>query len=522
MKIVPVARSGLLIVPDAINHFGLDWSDVFPVRPGPAGERIVGYVPPDDRYVVVENNVATGRTLRAVVRHLRAKFPHAGITTFGTARTVIGQRILDVCIDVSPAPPIDRYMIALGGFPGSGKSLLTHFIGDFGCPCYKWSDCLPDDIGRYGENLARLEIEDPYLLPRRFISSSGILDDLARVVVVDGAKSPEQIDFISFATHRPAFIVWVEWGSEEMRRLAVSARGDDDDRFDEERKRLFAPRLERLRRRAEFHVALDGSLASLFDLYDLLGFRPAGRFIRQPWVSKVRVLDWALHEVGKGRVTLPVFAPVPTTGSYARKLARMGIEDPFWHRHVETVRRGFKVLDDILDEDPVRDGRPSLWKEIGLIPAAATGIAYLQQAGVQAEKAGWFEHYMKMIQDTADAVQGEIEVEEGQIRPTPELWLRVARREAVFREYLARIAGRAPGSGYLDGLRAQAVDDLLGENKEGREGRERALRRPLFREIFCADTRALEALERLRGLSSQIQTRREAENLFLEMIGGHK
>ena len=515
MTIVPILRSGLILLPQALSRFGALWGDVYPVAVD-GNDRVSGFVPHDGHYVVVENNLATGRTLRAVVEHLRARFPGARVTTFGTARTEVGKRLLDICLNAGESL-LDRYLVAIVGFSGSGKSLVAHLFRGFNCPVYKWAKYLPGDPGRYGEALAELEARDPYALPRHFVHASGILEETARIVVLDGTKDWAQVQFVSFVTRRPAFVVWTEWSDEGTRQRIVAARGDGDDHFDEERRRLFAERLESLRSRAMFRVVLDGDLADLFHLYDLIGLEPAGRVVRQPWASKAQVLDWALYEARKGRVTFPTWREVPTTGSYARKLARMGLTDPFWAEHVETIRRGFKVLDDVLDEDEHRDGQPALWREIGLIPAVGTGIAYLQQAAVQAKERGLFDRYLRMLEEVADAVRAEVEVEEGRAKPTPDLWLRVARREAAFREYLAELAGRPPGVGYLDGLRAQMIDDVLGLDKEGRRGREREVGRPLFQDFFGGvDVRTVStALRRFAPAS-----REEAVTIFKEVICG--
>ena len=433
MIVIPIMRSGMRLVPDVLARLGGTWEQVHPVWVSDDG-RVRGHLPAASEYVVVEANVATGATVLAIIRHIRRRFPHARVRVVGTAHTTAGARLLEENLDPD-RPLVDRYLVFLAGFPGSGKSLLAHMLAGFpDVRVYRWRDYLPAAPGRYGEALAEKEARDPFLVPRHFLATSGVVDDPARVVVVDGVKDAVQAETVAFALERPAFIVWVSVGREAVRQRNVRARGDADDPFDAERRRLFGPRLATLRRRAHVRVRWVGrkGLEGLFFLYDLLGFKPAGRTVRQPWASKEFVLDWLLHAA----LRRPEHAGEPlyrvhTSGSYARKLRRLGIGDRELLAHVDDIRRGFMVLDDVLDEDTVRNGRAALWTRVGPVAAAMTGIAYVARAARVARARGHGEDFAAMLRAVVEGVRVEVRAEERGLAVTPEVWLQAAAKEAA-------------------------------------------------------------------------------------------
>jgi len=495
----------------------------YPVYVNRGRRTVKGYIPAADRYYILDANVVTGNTIKIVCEHILNNINRrAEVVKVGTAQSTLGERVLDIVLPARQSI-LDKYAVFICGYPLSGKTMLARMLSYFsGFKYYKWSKYIPRDTGLYGERLAEVEEKDIFYTARAFVEKSGVLSERADFIVVDGAKHLEHIEYVSYLTRRPAIVVWVEIDS-EIRSVLLQCRGDPDDKYDQKRLELFRAGLEEIRRNS--HIKVDYcTLSGVRELLELLGLRGAGSRYSIPCPTKEVFLDILLHEVlDRSRTYIPI-AEVHTSGSYARKLKKLGVEDGALLEHVENIRRGFKVIDDIIDEDTIRDRAPALWTEIGVFPALLTGISYLQIARNQAMSIGVYTHFSEMLRSVVEAVRLEIRFEEhGWETVSRELWIKAAEREACFRRYLALLSGRAEiqWNMYLDGLRAQMVDDVLGLNKEDRVGTEVDLNRPLItRVVPITGERVREVSNIIKRIVEQarIRSKEEAINIFWRTV----
>ncbi len=101
------------------------------------------------------------------------------------------------------------------------------------------------------------------------------------------------------------------------------------------------------------------------------------------------------------------------------------------------------------------------------------------------EKLGIGKEFQGMFRKVINAVRYELAVEDGTEKfQSFDDWLRAAKREIAFREFLAILSGQPERASEFRewAIKAQAKDDLLGNEKGGREDTEKRLKRPLFRE----------------------------------------
>lgn len=448
-----------------------------------------------DEYVVVDSNIATGTTVLRAIAELG--LPRDRVRIKGTPLTAYARRIVDYPVD-QPLPEGNRAIVALAGKPGSLKSFVSKSLEVVhGIPVVQVGKEIVRrgvDVGRYGERLAEVERDNPFFVGEL------LYDAVARVreplVILDGVKTPETLLFVSFTTRRPAFLFYFEV-PEESRRSVVAARGDPDDSHDAERSALFEQGLQRLRDVAHAVVNMNDlrTLRPLCDVLEAYGYRTstiAG--MPNPFASKLPMLELYARSVEK-LFEHPHDVPENLDGyvfhrNYPRRLEeKLGVKLAKWQEDViNYTASAFRIVDDILDENTVRDGRPAFWVVHGFYDSMRVAVLMTARAHLLAAEHGLGARYVEMFRRVVDAVRYEIMVEEGRATFTTfEDWLRAADREAAFREFLAYLVGTPERARefYEWGLRAQAKDDMLGEAKGGREPTERRLRRPLFKEEWA-------------------------------------
>lgn len=213
-----------------------------------------------------------------------------------------------------------------------------------------------------------------------------------------------------------------------------------------------------------------------------------------------------LHRVYEASFEDPRFiAEVFTSGSYSKKvrtLAPLGTASPeivdMLCALVDHLRRMIKIVDDLIDEDNVRDHKPAFWIEYGVDATIQQAAYYLARARCRAGSAEAFEQAVLAI---AKAVELELSFEApgftaGDLQVA---WLAIVEKEAAFRRYLAFALGcpeKVIQAMWLDGVAAQILDDSRSAlyGKDGRpENSDERLGRLTFMRAFALSSKAAEA-----------------------------
>lgn len=449
-----------------------------------------------DKYLLVDSNITTGTTVFSTIRRLG--IPESRVEVKGPALTEYASRIVKYIVP-SVKPLYNRALIMFAGRSGTIKSFLAKGIGEsHGIPVVQVGKIVRKhfDVGKYGEKLAELERDNPFIVGEILYDYVSSYSD--RVVIVDGVKSIETSIFLSYTTRIPKYIYFVEV-DESLRREVVALRGDEDDAYDEERNKLFDEKLRELRDQAHGIIDMNDlstleRLCSVLEAYGYRTTRIAG--YPNPFGTKLPILEMYYRNVvklvEKGVVIQHDLEPFVFHRNYPKRLEeKLGVKLTKTQEDIiNYTASAFRIVDDILDENTVRDWRPAFWVKHGfyksmLIASLMTVKAYELSRGI-----GLGDKYMEMFRRIVDAVRYELKVEEGRAEfRTFTDWVKAAEREAVFREFLAYLIGMPERARefYIWGLRAQAKDDLIGETKGGREATERRLRRPLFREEWSRE-----------------------------------
>jgi geranylgeranyl pyrophosphate synthase len=196
------------------------------------------------------------------------------------------------------------------------------------------------------------------------------------------------------------------------------------------------------------------------------------------WSEKIAALE-AFYNKSFGQ---PRFiAEVSTSGSYAKKvraLAQFGRrtseEVELLCAQVEHLRRAFKIMDDFIDEDTIRDGEPAFWCIHGAEGTIEQAAWELKQARELARKLGVELLFEQRLREVIEGARLEVELEAGWQPPDLEAaWWRVVQKESAFRLYLAEALDCPPQvceAARQDGIAAQILDDGLSAlyGKEGR------------------------------------------------------
>jgi len=231
------------------------------------------------------------------------------------------------------------------------------------------------------------------------------------------------------------------------------------------------------------------------------------------WQEKLAAFEAAYQKSFKE----PRFiAEVSTSGSYAKKvraLARFGRrssdEVELLCHQVEHLRRAFKIMDDLIDEDVIRDEKPAFWVLHGktaTIEQAAWEVKQARQLACQLDVEFLFE---QRLREVIEGAKLEIELEAGWQPPDLGLaWQRVVQKESAFRVYIAEALLCPPEvceAARQDGVAAQILDDGLGAfyGKDGRtENSDEKLGRLTYMRAFGVS--AEEAIKRGRELKNKI------------------
>lgn len=233
------------------------------------------------------------------------------------------------------------------------------------------------------------------------------------------------------------------------------------------------------------------------------------------WQAKVAALE-AFYNRSFGQPQPE--AQVTTSGSYAKKVRafaqlgrRSSEEVKLLCQQVDHLRRSFKIMDDLIDEDTVRDGVRAFWVIYGVEVTIKQAAWHVKQARELARKLGIVDIFEKRLCEVISGARLEVEMENpGFVADIPmaELWQRVVLKEAAFRLYLAEALGcksEIVEAAYQDGVAAQMLDDGLGAlyGKDGRvENSDEKLGRLTYMRAYGVS--AEEAVRRGRELKTQI------------------
>jgi geranylgeranyl pyrophosphate synthase len=231
------------------------------------------------------------------------------------------------------------------------------------------------------------------------------------------------------------------------------------------------------------------------------------------WQDKVEALE-AFYQKSFGQ---PQFiAEVSTSGSYAKKVrafARLGRrsseEVELLCQQVDHLRRSFKIMDDLIDEDTVRDGEPAFWVVHGAEATIEQAAWELKQARDLARKLGVELLFEQRLREVIEGARLEVELEAGWQPPDLALaWHRVVQKESALRLYIAEALLCPPEvceAVRQDGVAAQMLDDGLSAlyGKDGRPAdSDQRLGRLTYMRAFGVS--AEEAVRRGRELKEKI------------------
>jgi len=453
---------------------------------------------------LVDNNSVTANTLIRAVRKLNLDWDK--VVFASTPQTDLASTVVDVHL---PQPIIRGYLIAITGHAGAGKSRVAAGIAnEMGVRHIKWGEYAGQFAGKYGEELIEIERANPYFI------ANIVVDDLIRcddpVLVIDGIKHPEQLSFLSNALVRPTSLIFIDI-SEDTRKRAIALRSMPDDVYDDERRKIFEENMVKLKRHAAVVLKIDDEWNNpLFEkLLAAHGLKVRKhKFGVNYFITKRNLLEsyrmTCLKPKPIGRLMYidPREFDELFHKSYVQRVEKeLGVKlDEDRKNLIIYTATSFRIIDDIIDEHTVRDGKPAWWAVRGVFKSIIDAVELVLHSRFLAEKLGIHDEYTTMFNRVVDSVMVELEMEEGAVRwadskqgrsgnsnsGNKRAWFRAAGREAWFRWFLARLVGKPDMAGemYLDGLKAQVKDDVLGKEKGGRENTDDALNRPLFQDFF--------------------------------------
>lgn len=427
----------------------------------------------EDEVVLIDSNIVTGKTMLKAFKSLNLKREK---TLFaGSYKGEYAEKFLDIRL---PAPEIKGYIIALAGSSGTGKSFIAKGLEIYRrIKQYKIGYAAKElGAGLYGEAID--EEDNPFAVSEKFLEMYDIFD---RLIIVDGVKSLHQLIHISYALNRPYFLFYVE---SDRKELMYRFRNDPDDVYHREREALFKERLEELKKHsiAVINTSDFNSFAPLVEVLEKLGIKCMKReWGWDIWGIKHIWLDiYEKYAYGEKKIE-----PINSPDMHQSYIEKYGLEGPT-KEIVMLTATSFRIIDDILDEHDTRRGNLSHWKKHGILDSLIDASALLQQARKIAQQTGFLKEYDEMFKRVINAVRYEIDVEEGHAEyKTVEDWIKAAEREAAFREFIGILKGEDPKEYYLQGLKAQAKDDLIGAAKFGRKDTDAKLKRPLFKKEFA-------------------------------------
>lgn len=197
------------------------------------------------------------------------------------------------------------------------------------------------------------------------------------------------------------------------------------------------------------------------------------------WIEKVAVIE-AFYR--KSLENPRPWTEVLTSGSYTKKVRKIAVlgkrsetEVNLLCQLVEYLRCAFKIMDDLIDEDDVRDYAPAFWVLYGTEKTIEQAAYYLGRARIIADELGIATFEQRVCEVIASA-RLEVEMENPNFTfelPLPELWAKIVMKEASFRLLIAEALGCPENickAAYRDGVAAQMLDDSLSAlyGKDGR------------------------------------------------------
>lgn len=175
-------------------------------------------------------------------------------------------------------------------------------------------------------------------------------------------------------------------------------------------------------------------------------------------------------------------AEVSTSKSYAKKVRKLAVlgkrseqEVNLLCQLVEHLRCAFKIMDDFIDEDEVRDYKPAFWVLHGTEATIEQAAWHLAQARMIASPLG-IATFEQRVCEVIAAARLEVEMENPKFTSKlslSELWAEIVKKEASFRLLLVE-ALECPANvceaAYQDGVAGQTLDDGLSAiyGKDGR------------------------------------------------------
>lgn len=488
--------------------------------------------------LILDRNLTTALTQLHIERSLRSLGIKGPVRYVGNEKTLLAYQHQSYILrkegiaKKSGAPmqdsyQIGKYMIALVGLPASGKTFLRNIFSQIdGFSVYKWGDYVKQEVeSRYGEMnwtnvqhfTEEVEAKDKIVVARRFVSS---VEDDSPFMVVDGIKSREQIIYASYALQRPVIVISVRRGEDERQREAEK-RGDFDDSVDSERLELlrkigtldvvnfadftvnttgcsveYEKDVCRIKLPQEFISGMHEVLSWMFASESIettknLVQQAAVQVAEQRGATTVEVnrMDWlekvaAINSFYRKSFENPrPWADVPTSGSYAKKVKKIATLGKRTEKDVkeicqlvEHLRKAFKIMDDLIDEDEIRDYVPAFWVINGTWQTIEQAAYHLGRARKIAIELG-ITTFEERVREVILAARLEVKMENPKFTTDlaqAELWGKLVMKEASFRLLIAEALNCSESicsAAYQDGVAAQMLDDGLSalHGKDGRK-----------------------------------------------------
>lgn len=166
------------------------------------------------------------------------------------------------------------------------------------------------------------------------------------------------------------------------------------------------------------------------------------------------------------------------------------------------IRRGTAIIDDVIDEDEVREGLPSYWVKYGYEQTLQQGAWEIAEArAIIKEPACIVRWFDRRFLEIVEGAQLEVEMEDPSFvsLDMPSLWFRIVRKEASLRIYWAEALLCPPyvrEAAYTDAVAAQILDDALealAEQKSEKPNSDTRLRRLTYMRAFGVSPEEAEA-----------------------------
>lgn len=452
----------------------------------PRQRAFIGPEPPlDEPVVLIDANIFGGHTLHQAAAILRKM----GYQIAGFAGSLVpGSPMQDRVLVVLEPPPMGKPIVFISGLAATGKSAVAAMIAIMSnAPYIKWSRFVSNP-GRYGEMAAEREREDPLIFARAAIEELRAIPP-ETPIVLDGVKDLSVVYFLSYATSRPAILIYVE-APASLRQFIMKHRGHPDDRFWQERDQLFRPRLEEIRQNALVMDLASNDHREIVQVLSVHGIKPRLPMQSVPaLLDKFFVLDFIEYIADHPLASLSI-SDIPEEWVFHRRyVERYRVPDDL-RSLVCVVASAFRIIDDILDESQTRVLRDSLgermieamWVSHGIWVAIARAMAMLSAAVLHpiAPESG----FRAMLRRVVNAVRVEMRADAENRPLTREEYELTLDREIAFREWVARISGYPIDLARKEAIEAQMKNDAYAARSSKAED---ALERRRVERIFNSE-----------------------------------